>query len=147
MEKKMRNSLQIAYAEVDKILEYIPRARVSQIPLSIREMIKARKQKDYRGNINIEKPLEEQDLQRKTLVLLAIFHLEYWARSEQREELLKLHWKYEKEKQEMQRRLYDTDEIFEERKEQRNTQTSTAMIVYKENIFQKLWHRLKSLFA
>ena len=146
MEKKMRNSLQIAYAEVDKILEYIPRARVSQIPLSIREMIKARKQKDYRVNINIEKPLE-QDLQRKTLVLLAIFHLEYWSRSEQREELLNLHWKYEKEKQEMQRRLYDTDEIFEERKEQRNTQTSTAMIVYKENIFQKLWHRLKSLFA
>ena len=146
MEKKMRNSLQIAYAEVDKILEYIPRARVSQIPLSIREMIKARKQKDYRVNINIEKP-EEQDLQRKTLVLLAIFHLEYWSRSEQREELLNLHWKYEKEKQEMQRRLYDTDEIFEERKEQRNTQTSTAMIVYKENIFQKLWHRLKSLFA
>ena len=80
-------------------------------------------------------------------MLLAIFHLEYWSRSEQREELLNLHWKYEKEKQEMQRRLYDTDEIFEERKEQRNTQTSTAMIVYKENIFQKLWHRLKSLFA
>lgn len=142
----MEDSLQIAYAEVCKILEYIPRQDFYKIPSSVRKMLQRRKSRGYQVVFDPNKPLEKQNLQRKTLILLSTFHLYYWCEEETKEKLLNFYWQNGKRKQEELRKKYNTEDIFQRDKRADTKNISVSMVVCQESKLQKLWNKLRQLF-
>lgn len=140
----MKNN-EIAYAEVDTILSLMDEKYVNRIPNKLRGMFKEERSTDYKPNIDSKKSLDEQNLQRETLVILATLGLNYWCDSEEeKQRLIKSYSENEKKKEAEIRAKYNPDNIF---KNNDNIQENTQLIEYKENIFKKLWNKIKSLFT
>ena len=131
----MENNLSKVYTEVLLILSYMEQTYVDMIPKKLLELFNEKKDKNYQPNINPNVSLKEQNLQRKTLALLAMLNLNYWCKDEN-----------EKKEIEM-RKIYNVDNLFKKQNniKQRDNirQDATELIVYKEqNIFKKILKKI-----
>ena len=148
----MENSLSKAYAEVLLILSYMEQKYIDMIPKKLLELFNEEKDKNYQPNINPNISLAEQNLQRKTLALLAMLNLNYWCEDEnEKKELLKMYSENDKKIEAEMRERYNPDNLFKkkEKVEQNNDikQERTELIEYKEkNIFRKILDRIKNFF-
>ena len=144
----MEDSLSKAYAEVLLILSYMEQKYIDMIPKKLLELFNEEKDKNYQPNINPNISLAEQNLQRKTLALLAMLNLNYWCKDEnERKELLKMYSENDKKIEAEMRERYNPDNLFKKREkvEQNNDikQEKTELIEYKEkNIFRKILDRI-----
>ena len=125
---------------------------IDMIPKKLLELFNEEKDKNYQPNINPNISLAEQNLQRKTLALLAMLNLNYWCKDEnERKELLKMYSENDKKIEAEMRERYNPDNLFKkkEKVEQNNDikQERTELIEYKEkNIFRKILDRIKNFF-
>ncbi len=148
----MENSLSKAYAEVLLILSYMEQKYIDMIPKKLLELFNEEKDKNYQPNINPNISLAEQNLQRKTLALLAMLNLNYWCKDEnEKKELLKMYSENDKKMEAEMRERYNPDNLFKkkEKVEQNNDikQEKTELIEYKQkNIFRKILDRIKTFF-
>jgi len=141
---------QIAYAEVDAILELLEDEYKKRVPNKIRDFFREEKAEDYNPRIDVQKSLLEQNLQRETFVLLTILELNYWCNSEEeKKELLKeLNENEEQAKKELYEK-YNPDNIFKTKNEEKDEkQEELALVEYKEkNIFKKIIDKIYYIFA
>lgn len=134
----MIESINIAYAEVDKILSFMENKYVEKIPYKMRELFKNEKSKNYEPNIDIKTPLDQQNLQRKTLSILAMLNLNYWCESEEeKQELIAIYAENDKKREEELRKKYNPDNIFKKKENIEKVEETTAVIEYKEEKFLK----------
>lgn len=134
----METELAQAYSEVYEILKYIPITYLNKIPKDVINIFKNKRDKNYNVKINPNIPLEEQKLHRKTLVLLSVLNLDYWCEPEEREEILNIYWKNEKESNVV---------LGEENNNLMPDQIEKSLALYKEeNFMQKIWSKLKKIF-
>ena len=149
---KMENNLSKAYAEVLLILSYMEQKYIDMIPKKLLELFNEEKDKNYQPNINPNVSLAEQNLQRKTLALLAMLNLNYWCKDEkEKEELLKMYSENDKKIEAEMRERYNPDnqKKKKEKVEQNNDikQEKTELIEYKEqNIFKKILNKIMKFF-
>ena len=149
----MENNLLKAYSEVDKILSFMEIRYVEKVPKKMREMFKNEKLQDYEPNIDKNIPLEEQQLERKTLAILAMLNLNYWCENEEeKEELIRAYSINDKNRNEELREKYNPDNIFKNKNKEREveqiTEEITAIAEYKkENFIKKLLNKIKRLFT
>lgn len=149
----MGNNLLKAYSEVDKILSFMEIRYVEKVPKKMREMFKNEKLQDYEPNIDKNIPLEEQQLERKTLAILAMLNLNYWCENEEeKEELIRAYSNNDKKRNEELREKYNPDNIFKNKNKEREveqiTEEITAIAEYKkENFIKKLLNKIKRLFT
>lgn len=149
----MENNLLKAYSEVDKILSFMEIRYVEKVPKKMREMFKNEKLQDYEPNIDKNIPLEEQQLERKTLAILAMLNLNYWCENEEeKEELIRAYSNNDKKRNEELREKYNPDNIFKNKNKEREveqiTEEITAIAEYKkENFIKKLLNKIKRLFT
>lgn len=146
----MENNIYKAYAEVDKILSFMEEIYVEKIPNKMREMFKNEKLQNYEPEIDLRIPLEEQNLQRKTYVILAMLNLNYWCDENEKQELLKLYAENDRKKEEEFRKKFNPDNMFK-KKEKENIvnieENNTALVEYKESSFiQKIMNKIINLF-
>lgn len=135
----MENELAQAYSEVYEILKYIPMSYLNKIPKDVLNIFKTKRDKNYKVKINPRLPLEDQKLQRKTLLLLAVLNLDYWCKPEEREEILNIYWKNEKEK--------EPYVVIDEQNNLVPNSSNTGLMVFKqENLIEKIWTKLKKIF-
>ena len=135
----MENELAQAYSEVYEILKYIPMSYLNKIPKDVLNIFKTKRDKNYKVKINPRLPLEDQKLQRKTLLLLAVLNLDYWCKPEEREEILNIYWKNEKEK--------EPYVVIDEQNNLVPNSSNTGLMVFKqENLIEKIWTKLKNIF-
>ena len=73
----------IAYSEIWAILNLMEDCYSSRVPQQVKAFFEEERLKDYVPQIDVEKPLTEQNLQRETIVLLAILNVNYWCDSEE----------------------------------------------------------------
>lgn len=142
----------LAYAEVNEILNLIEDEYVKRVPEKIRKFIQDEKDKEYMPKIDMYKPLEEQNLQRETIVLLAILNLNYWCNSEaEKKEFLNELVENEKNKQKELEEKYNIDNLFKKKSEidkEENKAKENQLINYKEQSFiQRIWSKIKKLFS
>ena len=105
------------YSEVDKILSLMESKYINKIPKKMRELFQNEKDKNYEPNIDVKKSLNEQNLQRKTLVILAMLNLKYWCEDEEeKEKLIKIYAENDKKKEEEKRKKYNPDNLFKEKR-------------------------------
>ena len=148
----MENSLSKAYAEVLLILSYMEQKYIEMIPKKLLELFNEEKDKNYQPNINPNVSLAEQNLQRKTLALLAMLNLNYWCKDEnEKKELLKMYSENDKKIEAEMRERYNPDNLFKKRENvEQNDEVKeecTDIIEYKEqNIFKKILNRIIKFF-
>lgn len=148
----MENSLSKAYAEVLLILSYMEQKYADMIPKKLLELFNEEKDQNYQPDINPKISLAEQNLQRKTLALLAMLNLNYWCKDEnEKKELLKMYAENDKKIEAEMRERYNPDNLFKKKeKEEQNDEIkeeSTEIIEYKEqNIFKKILNKIMKFF-
>ena len=150
----MAENSKLAYSEVYAILNLLEEEYVNRIPQKIKNFFDVERDKKYNPSIDINVPLDNQDLQRKTMVLLAILNLNYWCDSEEeKQELLKIFSKNTEIKIQEQKILeekYNPDNIFKKRQQVNQEYVFTnelAMTEYKEqNIIQKILGKIIRMF-
>ena len=133
----MKNDLYKAYAEVDEILALMESEYIEKIPKKMREMFKKERPNDYNPLIQIDIPLEEQKLQRKTFAILAMLNLNYWCEDEEeKQELIKIYAENDIKREKELREKYNPDNIFKNRKDiQQIEKNSLSIIEYREQRF------------
>lgn len=137
------NDVEVAYAELDEILSLMSSEYVDKIPLKFRDFLSREKDINYIKKIDVNKPLEAQNLQRKTLVLLAVLRLNYWCENEE-EKLEFLNELNSNEKEQLKR--FNTDNLFSNNQKETKTEDS-QLIEYKEkNVIQKIIEKIKNIF-
>lgn len=145
----MENNLSKAYAELLLIFSYMDQIYVNMIPKKLLELFNEKKDKNYQPKINPNISLSEQNLQRKTLALLAMINLNYWCKDEnKRKDMLKMYAENDKKKEKELREIYNTDNIFKKQKnvikEDNIKQENTELIVYKgQNKIMRLLNKIK----
>ena len=123
----------LAYAEIDEILNLLEDNYRERVPKKVRDFFKEEKMKDYHPEIDIEKPLIEQNLKRETMVLLAILNLNYWCENEEeKQRFLNELDKNEEEKKELEEK-YNPDNLFKKEKQIKILkEENTSLIEYKK---------------
>lgn len=133
----------LAYAEIDEILNLLEDDYRERVPKKVRDFFKEEKIKDYHPEIDIEKPLIEQNLKRETMVLLAILNLNYWCENEEeKQRFLNELDKNEEEKKELEEK-YNLDNLFK-KKQDESTENNLQIVEYKKpNFIQILLTKIK----
>ena len=148
----MENNLSKAYTEVLLILSYMEQKYIDMIPKKLLELFNEEKDPNYQPDINPNTSLAEQNLQRKTLALLAMLNLNYWCKDEnEKQEMLKMYSENDKKIEAEMRERYNPDNLFKKRENvERNDEVKeecTDIIEYKEqNIFKKILNRIIKFF-
>lgn len=148
----MENNLSKAYTEVLLILSYMEQKYIDMIPKKLLELFNEEKDQNYQPDINPNTSLAEQNLQRKTLALLAMLNLNYWCKDEnEKQEMLKMYSENDKKIEAEMRERYNPDNLFKKRENvERNDEVKeecTDIIEYKEqNIFKKILNRIIKFF-
>ena len=149
----MNRSTMEAYAEVDKILSLMDAKYIAEIPEKLRKMFEEKKDHSYNKEIVADKPLEEQNLNKETLSILAVLNYNYWCKDENRKkELLQIYEENEKRYQEDLRKKYNPNDIFKknisESVIQEKAQENLSMIEIKkeEGLLVKIKNWIMNIF-
>lgn len=143
-----------AYTEILEIIKYLSRDEYEKIPKEKVEFYKNNKDSLYQFKYDPYKTLNEQKVLRETKVLIVNLFRDVVATETQKEKLNILLVRNEQEYQNKLQKEYSYDKLFNKKtksiiagnkKEEENVH-STNMIVYKENIFVKIYHIFKSIF-
>lgn len=140
----------LAYSEVCTILNMLEDEYRERVPKNIIDFFEEERDKEYNPIIDVNIPLEKQNLKRKTIVLLAILNLNYWCDSEEeKQEILDSFAKNEELKRLKEKELtenYNINNLFNKIENTEN-KTEVSLIEYKEqNFIQKIISKIKSLF-
>lgn len=144
----MENDLYKAYAEVDEILALMESKYIEKIPKKMREMFKNERPLDYRPEIKVDIPLDEQKLQRKTFAILAMLNLNYWCEDEnKKQKLLAIYAENDKKKEEELREKYNPDNLFKNKQMQEQKEENTALIeICEENFIKRIIRKIMKFF-
>lgn len=140
----------LAYSEVCTILNMLEDEYKERVPKNVMDFFEEERDKEYNPIIDVNIPLEKQNLKRKTLVLLAILNLNYWCDSEEeKQEILDSFAKNEELKRLKEKELtenYNINNLFNKIENTEN-KTEVSLIEYKkQNFIQKIILKIKSLF-
>lgn len=139
-----------AYSEVYAILNMLEGEHRERVPKNVINFFEEERDKEYNPIIDVNIPLEKQNLKRKTIVLLAILNLNYWCDSEEeKQEILDSFAKNEELKRLKEKELtenYNINNLFNKIENTEN-KTEVSLIEYKEqNFIKKIISKIKSLF-
>lgn len=148
----MNVNTQEMYSEVYSILNLLGNNYIAKLPKSLFKMIEEEKSSTYNPQYSEDKSLNEQNIKRESLSMIALFHLNYWCNSNEEKEQLKQLFKSNEEKHQAEiREKYNPDNLFKNRKPEIIEETKTiandvAMVEYKESIFKRFINKIKSIF-
>lgn len=140
----------LAYSEVYEILNLLEDEYKERVPKEVIEFFEQERDKEYNPIIDVNIPLEKQNLKRKTMVVLAILNLNYWCDSEEEKQaILDNFAENEKKKQLAEKELaekYNPDNLFKKRNKIEDT-TEISIVEYKKkNFIQKLLSKIAGFF-
>lgn len=146
----MNVQTQEIYSEVYSILNLLGESYIKKLPVSLFNMIKEEKRQDYNPKYDLKINLEQQNMKRETLSMIALFHLNYWCNSDEEKNELKTLFKTNEEKHQAEiREKYNPDNLFKKRSTQQEEYVVTnevAMVEYKEPFLKRIFNKIKRMF-
>ena len=146
-----KESLQQAnnnFLKKNEILINIPNEDFNKIPNEIIQMLEAKRNKEYKFELDRNLEFDKQNILRETKVLLAILYRDYWATTEERERI-KQKWKIDIQKDEDLKRIkYDTD-IFKSKREIKTDEQfieNSMIAIQEEKWYKKIFNIIKRIF-
>ncbi len=160
----MKRQIQRTYSEVYSVLDMLGDEFISKLPNNLYVLIKESKLDEYNPIYSRDIPLEEQDIKKESLSMIALFYLSYWCETEEEKENLKNLFKNNalklQNKIEVAEKKEETITINEEVKKEINEEVSESindiesekvdnsiMLQTKENIFKRILFKIKSFFS
>ena len=147
-----------AYTELLEILKYFSKESLEKLPKENIEMYNLEKDKSYNFTYNKELELDEQNISKLTIILIANLYIQYLASDEERN-IIKERDKKELELlEEQKRQMYNQNKIFENRKREnskyniedisktKQNENISLPIVKKQNIFTKIIEKINLKF-
>ena len=123
-----------ACTEVLTVLSFLPNKNVHQIPLDTMLFLEENMDKEYKFNIDIDKPFEEQELLDETKAILAILFRDYWANNYQRERILAKE-QHDREMMEKEKSIkYNSNDLFKNRNNNKKQENVENIDSNKENV-------------
>ena len=108
------NTNSYVYAEVLDVLDNMETEYVEKIPKAFINYLKENSSREYKSHVTLDKPLEKQNLNSKTLSILAAINIKYWVESEEhKQELLNKYRENGKKQKEKTNENVVINEIFE----------------------------------
>ena len=142
----MIKETELAYAEVDEIINLLDEEYANKIPAQVKEFFKKEKDKEYIPNINKNISLADQNLKDETISILTLLQINYLCNEEEKKEILNELKEIDKIKENELREKYNPDNIFRNRNNMQEKEV-VAMIEYKQpNIIRKLLNKIIKLF-
>ena len=139
-----------AYTEVNCLLEYLPQTYIDRLPKKLIELIKRQSKEEYNIDIDTNKSLLEQNFSQKTKDLIAVIKYNYWSTDEERQQLKNKFYENENNYQKELSEKYNPNDIFKKKESKtditENIETNLQMVEYKENIFIRLFNKIKNIF-
>lgn len=147
----MKSEEKIAYKQLITILNNMEPEYKEKIPKKLMKLFEENSAEDYEFHLDLTRPLQEQELNSKTLALLAMLNLNYWCETEEEKQELIIHYtENERKYQEELRKKYNTDNIFQknnkENKQEETTEQQVALVEHRESVIRKLINKIKSIF-
>lgn len=144
MDKKTKE----IYSEVYSALNMLGNDYIKKLPSSLFDMIKSERLDTYNPTYDGTIALDQQNIKRESISMIALFHLNYWCENaEEKEKLCRLFQENENKYQEELREKYNPDNLFKSKEVKEEKEESTELIEYKENsLFKKIINKLMSLF-
>ena len=148
---QMKSEEKIAYKQLITILNNMEPEYKEKIPKKLMKLFEENSAEDYEFHLDLTRPLQEQELNSKTLALLAMLNLNYWCETEEeKQELIKHYTENERKYQEELRKKYNTDNIFQknnkENKQEETTEEQVSLVEHRESVIRKLINKIKSIF-
>ena len=139
------------YSEVYGVLNAIDEEYIRKVPKKMIDLIIKNKDNSINFEYDLKKRLNEQNISREALSMIALIHLNYWCENEQEKAELNRIFKENAIKNEEERRLkYSPDNIFKNKKEvvhKEEESQNMQMVEYKENVFKRVINFIKSIFV
>ncbi len=98
----MSNNMNVAYAEVNQILDLLGNEYKNKIPEKIINLFYEKEDKNYKINISSEKELRRSNISKTALTIISILNLKYWVTNKE-------------ERQELENKYKENDRIFNEK--------------------------------
>lgn len=150
--QKMNDVYKRAYTEVIEIIKYFPKEEYNKIPIKKINFYKENMDKNYKFQINPKISLEEQNISKEANAILITIFNDYFATYRQKEVLNNLLKKNQQKIEQDKLKKYNPDNIFKKniseipQEEIKENTENMQLIEYKENIFKKIFNKIKSIF-
>jgi hypothetical protein len=152
MMTKLTNDYRKALVEIEAVLSCLEPDTYNKIPPKVIEAIEKNKDEEYIFKYEDELEYEDWDLMLETKALLYNIFKKYLATDEEKE-FFSQKEKYEiykMEKEKVQKYQYEgllkKNKVGREQKEIKKNIDNASLISYKENVFIRIFNKIKSLF-
>lgn len=146
----MENTEAKIYSEVYALIQLAGKDYQDMLPDKVKKSIDIKRDKGYTPTYSIDIPLENQNIQKDTLAILANIEYNYWCKTEnEKKEFINELKQIDKNSEKELRELYNPDNIFKRNKP--NTQAinteEVAMVEVKEQKwYKKVFDFFRNLF-
>lgn len=129
--------------EVYEILKHLSSENFNKIPSNVINLIKTNKDDKYVWNYDTTKSLTEQNISRDAVAVISYINMEYLLNNQQREFIENLHRKNEEVLEQLKRKRYNSDNLFNNKTRHTNINTDIALIEYpKEKWYKRLFSKI-----
>lgn len=147
--EKTKDNVRCAYKEIYEIFKIFPKELVDRIPKYKLDYIKQNMDESYEYNITKE-TFDGKTMLDETAAILAILFRDYWATEKQKNKIINYHnTQREKIVNEIKEK-YDPENVFKQRRIEQEKidekKENLSVVEYKENIFKKLFNKIKEIF-
>lgn len=147
--EKTKDNVKCAYKEIYEILKIFPKELVDRIPKYKMDYIKKNMDESYEYNITKE-TFDGKTMLDETGAILAILFRDYWATEKQRDKIINYHNAQREKMAKEIKEKYNPDNVFKmrniEKEKTKETKEELAVVEYKENIFKKIFKKIKVIF-
>jgi hypothetical protein len=147
--EKTKDKVSCAYKEIYEILKIFPKELVDRIPKYKLDYIKQNMDESYEYNITKE-TFDGKTMLDETAAILAILFRDYWATEKQKIKIINYHNTQREKMANEIKEKYDPENVFKrrniEQEKAKKTKEALAVVEYKENIFKKLFNKIKEIF-
>ena len=134
------------YSEVYEILILLGNRFINELPNELFELIKKEKLDSYNPKYDLNVSLEEQNIKRESIAMIALFYLNYWCESEEEKEQLKKKFQENEDKYQKElREKYNTDNLFKNKRIETQKTEELGMVKYNKSFFRRIIDKIKGM--
>lgn len=142
MDEKYKKS----FSEVYEILKLMPESILDKIPQKLKDIIKNERDSEYK--IIVKEPLNIEDFQYETIVLLGMIYRDFLCDENEKNILKQKEIDLANQYDEEIRKMYNTDDLFNRRKKANIEKSESLPIKVEEDRkwFKKIFELVKGVF-
>ena len=127
------------YEELYEILSLMDKVTVMKVPIDILNTIKEQRNPEYQTNIDKTDIFNENNVKKETIDLLCYLDYHYWMDENKKSEVDRIRRQRFQEEEKKKLEQYNPNDLFKKVEKQKmpENNNSTALIEYKESIFEK----------